>query len=207
MFLRVRSTEASIRSPGRLSGAQQSQGCNLQGRPMHVSVHTHTRKREHEKKVRINVDLTTEKDVIVGLWAKSWNIYFHLWEICRSFFFFFEGAYEWVKATSSATGNTVTELSLRVQKTSTLSSQSPNSGQGGISSFISAHSSCCWQLWRPFGLGSSLKCRYHGGFPLFSPFLSPHYMTLVSFRTQCAVPAQIFPAPSVDVTQMLGLGH
>lgn len=104
---------------------------------MHVSVHTHTHtwKREHEKKVRINVDLTTEKDVIVGLWAKSWNIYFHLWEICRSFFFFFEGAYEWVKATSSATGNTVTELSLRVQKTSTLSSQSPNSGQGGDQQF------------------------------------------------------------------------
>lgn len=77
-------TQWSAAEP-RLQPPGQTNACEC------VHTHTHTWKREHEKKVRINVDLTTEKDVIVGLWAKSWNIYFHLWEICRSFFFFWGG--------------------------------------------------------------------------------------------------------------------
>lgn len=61
-----------MRSPGRLSGARQSQGCNLQGRQMHTQTHTETYnnrsgKMRIRKKVGIYTDLTTEKDVIVCL--------------------------------------------------------------------------------------------------------------------------------------------
>lgn len=85
-----------MRSPGRLSGAQQSRGCNLQGRQMHTWTHTHTHmhtdvitdqeKQGTEEKKNLHCFDHCEKDVIARLWEPNSEIlhwYFHLasWDI------------------------------------------------------------------------------------------------------------------------------